>query len=101
MLDVLPALPAAWPQGELRGSLARGQIKIDRLAWDQPASKLWLELTSGMDQMLTLRLPAAATPSATAQKAELAESARGPNSHELTLKAGRPARGELTPSSTN
>jgi len=31
LLDLLPALPAALPRGSIRGILARGQIRIDRL----------------------------------------------------------------------
>lgn len=32
-LDLLPALPSAMPTGEIRGILARGGIRIDRLKW--------------------------------------------------------------------
>jgi hypothetical protein len=58
-LDLLPALPKAWPQGTIRGILARGQITIDRLTWDSAAKKVHLELTSKIDQDVTVRLPAA------------------------------------------
>lgn len=33
IIELLPALPAAWPQGEVRGLRARGGITIERLAW--------------------------------------------------------------------
>jgi hypothetical protein len=56
-LDIIPALPKQWPKGSLSGVLARGQLKIDRLAWDVPARKIDLSLTSGIEQTITLRLP--------------------------------------------
>ena len=56
VIDLLPALPKAWPRGEIRGVLARGQITINRLAWDASARTARLSLTSGTDQTVTLRL---------------------------------------------
>ena len=32
-IDLLPALPAAWPSGEVRGLRVRGGLTIERLAW--------------------------------------------------------------------
>jgi len=55
-LDLLPALPSAWPKGAIHGILARGQVTINRIEWNVPAGKLVLELTSGRDQTLALRL---------------------------------------------
>ena len=60
-LDLLPAAPKAWPQGTVRGLLARGQITIHRLAWDSAAKKVHAELTLKIDQDVVLRLPAAAS----------------------------------------
>jgi alpha-L-fucosidase 2 len=60
-LDLLPAVPKAWPRGTLRGLLARGQITIDRLTWDNVAKSLHAELTSKIEQEVTLRLPMVAT----------------------------------------
>ena len=57
-VDLLPALPAEWPRGEVRGILARGQITIHRLAWDKPAKTVIINLSSGVDQTITLRLGA-------------------------------------------
>jgi len=57
MLDLIPALPEEWPKGSISGVPARGQLKIDKLAWDLPAGKIDLALTSGIEQTITLRLP--------------------------------------------
>jgi len=56
-LDILPALPAEWPAGSIRGILARGQLRIDSLEWDTATGVVALALTSGRDQLLTLRFP--------------------------------------------
>ncbi|MCA3010305.1 MAG: glycoside hydrolase family 95 protein [Phycisphaerales bacterium] len=32
-IHLLPALPAAWPQGEVRGLRARGNVEVQQLAW--------------------------------------------------------------------
>ncbi len=91
-LDLLPALPAAWPRGEIRGILARGQITISRLAWDKPAAQLTLELTSGKRQTLTLGLPTAAEiKSIKCTGATVKQSPKGLNYREVSLEAKAPA----------
>jgi len=56
-VDILPALPKEWPKGSISGILARGQIKVERLAWDRPAGSLELQVVSGKAQTVELRLP--------------------------------------------
>jgi alpha-L-fucosidase 2 len=56
-VDLLPALPEAWPSGSIRGILARNQLRIETLAWDRPAGTLELTLSSGVSQTLSMRLP--------------------------------------------
>jgi hypothetical protein len=91
-LDLLPAMPKdAMLKGSLRGILARGQIRIDRLEWDRPAGAITLELTSGKEQTITLRLPnSPAIKSIKVVKgtATVKESAKGASARELTLPKG-------------
>jgi len=56
-LDLLRSIPPGWRQGSIRGILARGQITIDHLQWDQDKGVIHLELTSAVKQEITLRLP--------------------------------------------
>jgi len=58
-LDLLPALPSAWPRGEIRGILAKGQIQVERLAWDVGAGRIGLRLKSAVRQSVALRVPGA------------------------------------------
>ncbi len=91
LLEVLPALPAAMPRGNIRGILARGQIHVERLAWDHSARRVELELTSRIDQTLTVRLPnspAIVSLDVTAGGASAKPSPRGANAREVTLPKG-------------
>ncbi|MBO0869893.1 MAG: glycoside hydrolase N-terminal domain-containing protein [Micromonosporaceae bacterium] len=54
-LDVLPALPRAWTQGEIQGLLARGGVAVDRLAWSPEGVEL--ALRAGTDTTIALRPP--------------------------------------------
>ena len=54
-IRLLPALPSAWPQGEINGVLCRGQIEISSLKWDQ--SGIQVKLISGKDQVVNLAFP--------------------------------------------
>ncbi len=90
-LDLLPALPRAWPRGGIRGIRARQQITIDRLSWDSAAKELALEITSGRDQVVKVGMPAAET----ILKITSGEGARLTGAgkrrfHRVQLKAGSP-----------
>jgi len=92
MLDLLPALPGAWPRGEIRGIKARQQITINRLAWNEKEGQVTLRLTSEKDQNIVLRLPRAEAikqieaPGA----AVMAQSAEEPpNQRTVAVNAGR------------
>jgi hypothetical protein len=52
---LLPALPAVWPSGAIEGVLCRGQVEVQRLAWD--GQRLKVVLVSGKTQTLKLTCP--------------------------------------------
>ncbi len=96
-LDLLPALPAEWPKGEICGMLCRGQVTINRLAWDKPAAKVAVELTSSKAQILTLCLPnAGKIESVKVTGAKVSASPKGDNYREVTLQAKAVAKLEMT-----
>jgi len=99
VMDILPALPVDWTKGSISGVLARGQIRIDRLAWDRSAGKVDLHLTSGRKQTVTLRLPAVmrmTSARVTEGPAKLTEIPKAPDKRKLTLPAGKAVRIQLT-----
>ncbi|HVT82396.1 MAG TPA: glycoside hydrolase N-terminal domain-containing protein [Phycisphaerae bacterium] len=60
-IDLLPALPASIPAGEIRGLAARSlvaPITVTRLAWDK--AEIQVELVSSGDQSLEIRIPKSA-----------------------------------------
>lgn len=95
-LDLLPALPASLPKGEVSEILARGQITIDRLAWDMPAHMLRVVLTSGKDQLLSVCLPKAERiKTVRVEGAQLQEPAGPGNICSVTLVKDRKAKLEI------
>lgn len=54
-VELLPALPAAWPEGTIEGILCRGQIEIKSLKWSP--DKIVVDLISSKDQTITLEAP--------------------------------------------
>ncbi len=88
-LQLLPALPKAWPTGTIEGVLCRGQIEVRRLQWTPGGVEC--AVRSGKDQTVLLDLPAAISGiSAQGQGARIAR-AGAPNRRRLTLLAGREA----------
>ncbi len=51
-IQLLPALPAVWTTGEIRGVLCRGQIEVTCLKWDKTLVRV--SLLSAKDQTLRL-----------------------------------------------
>jgi len=67
-IDILPALPKAWPQGGVRGIRARGDVTLD-LAWDACGPSA-LRLVSGHDGTITVRSSIFSEPFETSAKLE-------------------------------
>ena len=57
-IDLLPALPPAWPDGEVRGLRARGGVTVERLTWADGVVAS-VELRAAGDTQVRLRWPAA------------------------------------------
>jgi hypothetical protein len=55
VIDLLPALPAAWPSGAVEGLPCRGQVLVKRLVWD--GKKIAVTLRSEIGQAIVLRAP--------------------------------------------
>ena len=99
VLDLLPAVPEQWPRGSISGVLVRGQIRIDKLAWDRAAGSVDLTLTSGVAQTIVVRLPPAGR--ITSMKiiegpAAVRELPGRPNCRELILPDDKTSRVEIS-----
>jgi hypothetical protein len=55
LLKLLPALPESWPEGQIEGILARGQIEVGQLRWNK--NGLSVSLESLRTQSVILKLP--------------------------------------------
>jgi alpha-L-fucosidase 2 len=53
VIDILPARPAAWREGSVKGLRARGDVTVD-IEWD-PCGAKYLELRPGTDGILEVR----------------------------------------------
>lgn len=53
VIDILPARPAAWPDGSVKGIRARGDVTVD-IEWD-PCGAKYVELRPGSDGPIRLR----------------------------------------------
>ena len=92
ILDLLRSIPPGWRQGSIRGILARGQITVDLLQWNQDTGLITLELTSSVAQEITLRLPAykrIEALKALEGASKIAASPRGANARRVALPAGK------------
>ena len=98
-IQLLSALPKAWPAGTIEGVLCRGQIEVRRLHWSPEGIEC--TLLSGKDQTITLELPAGIATITVDGKGAAMTGADSANRRQLALPAGREvtvkARGNLNP----
>ena len=52
-VDLLPALPAAWSKGSVRGIRLRGQLQVEALSWDTRIGRLEWIVTSAVPPFTT------------------------------------------------
>ena len=93
-LQLLPALPRAWPTGAIEGVLCRGQIEIVRLEW--ATDGLSCTLRSDRAQTVTLELPAPVTAISVEGAGGRVARGDGPNQRRLTLPSGQPVTVKIT-----
>jgi len=89
-LDLLRSVPPNWREGSIHGILARGQIEIEHLRWNQTTGVVILGLTSAVTQEITLRLPGSKSIDAfevVEGSARVQESPRGSNARQVSLPA--------------
>ena len=97
-LDLLRSVPPGWSKGSIRGILARGQITINHLQWDQTTGVIQLELISGIDQEITLRLPGAKTLDVLKVikgSVKIKESSQGTNARQVILPSKKKVKLEI------
>jgi hypothetical protein len=89
-LQLLPALPKAWPTGTIEGALCRGQIEVKRLHWSPDGIEATLR--SGKAQTVLLELPTEISAITVEGKGAKIAKADSTKQRKLTL----PAKGEVT-----
>lgn len=59
MIKLLPALPDAWPQGQVGGLLCRGGVEVVTCRWDLRRKQVITTLRSATEQTVTICFPRA------------------------------------------
>jgi hypothetical protein len=85
-IQLLPALPAAWPSGTIEGVLCRGQVEIQRLRWDK--DRIMVSLTSARKQLIILETPSEIRNISVKKGSVLIQETDQKNRRRLTLPKG-------------
>jgi hypothetical protein len=86
-IQLLPALPAAWPSGAIDGVLCRGGIEIRSLKWDK--DRILATLTSAKAQRIVLESPAGIAKVTVTRGEAKADKGERADQRLLTLPAGQ------------
>jgi alpha-L-fucosidase 2 len=86
-IQILPALPAAWPSGRIEGALCRGSIEIHSLQWE--GKQVTVKLSSARSQTVTLELPSEITEFSLTGGAAKASPAKRTNQRAIELPGGQ------------
>jgi hypothetical protein len=86
-IQLLPALPAAWPSGRIEGVLCRGAIEIPNLEWD--GKRIEVTLRSTQSQTIVLELPTEISQVSVTDGTAKAGPADHANQRTLTLPSGQ------------
>ncbi len=92
-IDLLPALPEAWPTGEIEGVLCRGQVEVERLRWDEKGVSA--RLRSSKRQRVRLGLPWTIGTATMADGADVAQPVVSGKTATIDLPAAQPVWLEL------
>jgi hypothetical protein len=86
-IQLLPALPAAWPAGTIEGVLCRGQVEVKSLRWDKGSIKV--ALVSGKKQTVLLDMPRAIAKISVAEGDASIEDASRDSARKVSMPAGK------------
>ncbi len=86
-IQLLPALPKAWPTGAIDGVLCRGQVEIKRLQWDR--KRVLVRFFSVKQQTVTIEMPTDIADVAVQEGLASVQPADRKNCCQLSLPAGR------------
>ncbi len=94
-VQLLPALPKAWPEGTIEGVLCRGQIEVKSLQWSQ--GQVLAKLVSAKKQTVTLEMPSEIKSFSVKKGSAKLKKTGEKNRLKLTLPAGREVLLEIIP----
>lgn len=85
-IQLLPALPAAWPTGRIEGVLCRGAIEIESLEWD--GNRIEVTLCSKKSRDIVLEVPAGIAQLSIEGDSATASAADRPDQRTISLPSG-------------
>jgi hypothetical protein len=92
-IQLLPALPTAWPSGQIEGILCRGAIHIERLRWN--GNRVEVTLRSAKPQTVVLELPSEVAQVSVTDGPATAGPAKQSNQRTIALRGGQPVTVEI------